>query len=440
MSENYDIDRGFISKLIETKDIKLVKEQQIRPSFFTGDSKRVFEYIERVFRETGSIPTERVIAHQFPKFKLDHLDNKVGNEEDLIFWCNELRTRTRHNHLVDTVQSMADELDNGDSEEAYKVMKKSIPFIENEVVGSTAVDITQDTKERKQVYLERKKNKGIVGIPTGLDHLDYVVKGLKGGTLTTILANTGVGKTWLEVIIGVNCMLNNYTVLQFVTEMSTELMRDRYEALLYAKCYGEISYNQFKSGALTAEVEKQYFQFLDEDLPNLEPLYVETATSVSAMEATIEKLKPDVVLVDGVYLMEDDQQAKDDWLRVTHITRDTKKLAKRLDKPIIINTQADKTTSKKGPKLDSIMYTQAIGQDSDDVWGLFRDEVMINEKEMRLDVLKQREGVLAKIMMNWNFDVMDFTEIYSENSKAPDNTQDVESNVIGIDNLEDEEE
>ena len=42
--------------------------------------------------------------------------------------------------------------------------------------------------------------------------------------------------------------------------------------------------------------------------------------------------------------------------------------------------------------------------------------------------------------MNWNFDVMDFTEIYSENSKAPDNTQDVESNVIGIDNLEDEEE
>ena len=86
------------------------------------------------------------------------------------------------------------------------------------------------------------------------------------------------------------------------------------------------------------------------------------------------------------------------------------------------------------------MYTQAIGQDSDDVWGLFIDEVMINEKEMRLDVLKQREGVLAKIMMNWNFDVMDFTEIYSENSKAPDNTQDVESNVIGIDNLEDEEE
>lgn len=437
MSESYDIDRGFISKLIETKDIKLVKEQQIRPSFFTGDSKRVFEYIERVFRETGSIPTERVVKYQFPKYPLDYIGDKVGNEEDLIFWCNELRTRTRHNHLVDTVQQMADELDEGNSEQAYKTMKKAVSFIENEVVGTTAVDITQDTEERKQVYLERKKNKGIVGIPTGIDHLDYVIKGLKNGTLTTILANTGVGKTWLEVIIGSNCMLNNYTVLQFVTEMSTELMRDRYEAYLYAKCYGDFNYNQFKSGALPVEVEKKYFQFLDEDLPNMEHLYVETATSVSAMEATIEKLKPDIILVDGVYLMEDDQQAKDDWLRVTHITRDTKQLAHRIDKPIIINTQADKNTSKKGPKLDSIMYSQAIGQDSDDVWGLFRDEVMINEREMCLSILKQREGVLAKIMLNWDFDTMNFDEIYTEKDNSSKATQDVESNVVGIDNLED---
>lgn len=435
MSENYDIDRGFISKLLETKDMKTVKELQVRPSFFTGDSKRVFEYIIKTFKDTGSVPTERVLVHHFPKFKLDHIDGKVGNDEELSFWCSELRTRTKHNHLVDTVQDMADSLDSGDSEEAYKHMKKAVAYIESEVIATSTVDITRDTDERKQLYLERKKNKGIIGIPTGFEYLDYVVKGLKNGTLTTIIANTGVGKTWLEVIIGVNCMLNNYTVLQFVTEMSTELMRDRYEAVLYSKCYGDFSYNQFKSGALPTDVEKNYFHFLDEDLPNLEPLYIETATSVSAMEAVIEKYKPDVIFVDGAYLMEDDRQAKDDWLRVSHITRDLKQLAKRIDKPIIINTQADKNTSKKGPKLDSIMYTQAIGQDSDDVWGLHRDEVMLNEHEMQLRVLKQREGVLAKIMLNWDFNVMNFDEIYSENDKD-NNTQNVEDNVIGIDNID----
>lgn len=437
MSErSYDIDVGFISKLIETKDITLVKELQIRPSFLTGDSKRVFEYIENTFKETGSIPTERVIKYKFPKYEFDVKDGEVGNEEDLHFWCAELRNRIKHNSLVDTVQEMADCLEKGDSESAYKSMKKSVAFIENEVIETHTVDITKDTEDRKKLYLERKSNKGIVGIETGFKHLDFVTKGLKKGTLTTLIANTGVGKTFFEALIGANCMLNNYTVLQFVTEMSEELMRDRYEAILYAKCYGELSYNQFKSGTLPIEIEKKYFRFLDEDLPSLEPLYLEKATSVSAMEAVIEKYKPDIILIDGVYLMQDDRGADSDWLRVANITRDLKQLAFRLDKPIFINTQADKNTSKKGPNLDSIMYTQAIGQDSDDVWALFRDEVMINEKEMQLRILKQREGVLAKIMLNWDFDVMNFSEIYAEQQQEDNNaTQKVEENTFDINSI-----
>ena len=137
------------------------------------------------------------------------------------------------------------------------------------------------------------------------------------------------------------------------------------------------------------------------------------------LSADIEKYDPDVVFIDSAYLMEDDQGAKDDWLRVAHITRDLKKLAKRCKKPILINTQADKNTSKKtGPELGSIMYTQAIGQDSDDVWALFRDEVMINDKEMALKVLKQREGILGKLLLNWNFDIMDFSEIYADTNET----------------------
>lgn len=238
--------------------------------------------------------------------------------------------------------------------------------------------------------------------------------------------------TWLEILIGANCQLQNYRVLQFVTEMSEEIMRDRYEAVLFAKCYGSMNYNAFKSGALSLEDEKKYFEFLEEDLPNFEPLIIATATGVMGVSAAIDKYDPDIILIDSAYLMEDDQGAKDDWLRVAHITRDLKKLAKRCKKPIFINTQADKNTSKKtGPELGSIMYTQAIGQDSDNVLALFRDEVMINDREMGLKVLKQREGTLGKMTMNWDFDSMNFSEIYMEQSEEhddgeiPDNTLDV---------------
>ena len=66
------------------------------------------------------------------------------------------------------------------------------------------------------------------------------------------------------------------------------------------------------------------------------------------------------------------------------------------------------------------MYTQAIGQDSDSVLALFRDEIMLNDREMGIKVLKQREGVLGKVIINWNFDTMNFKSIYAEDSANND--------------------
>lgn len=433
---SYDVEKSFISKLLQTKDIMSVKDNQIKPSYFSGESRLAYQFIYDTVLSTGEVPSVRAFQRKFPRYELDYVkvngEKVVGTEEGIKFWCDELRLKVKHNTLADMVNKVAENLQNFNTEEAYSLLKKQIAYIESEVVESSDVDLTKGTEDRIRAYLDRKNNKGMRGIPTGFKHLDYILKGLENETLTTLIAGTGVGKTWLEILIGANCQLQNYRVLQFVTEMSEEIMRDRYEAVLFAKCYGSMNYNAFKSGALSLEDEKKYFEFLEEDLPNFEPLIIATATGVMGVSAAIDKYDPDIILIDSAYLMEDDQGAKDDWLRVAHITRDLKKLAKRCKKPIFINTQADKNTSKKtGPELGSIMYTQAIGQDSDNVLALFRDEVMINDREMGLKVLKQREGTLGKMTLNWDFDSMNFSEIYMEQSEEhddgeiPDNTLDV---------------
>lgn len=417
----YSVEKGFISKLIETKDFKVLKDQQIQPFFLTGDNRRVFQYISDIFKETGEVPTQRVLSQKFPSYTLEvHTVGSVetvGTDESLLYWCKELRTKAKHNKMADITEEVAKLLDEGNTEEAYALMKQGVWKIEDEIVESSSVDITKNTEDRKQAYLERKQNKGMIGISTGIPHLDYILKGLIKETLTTLIANTGVGKTWFLVLLGAYAQLNNLKVCCFITEMSTELMQDRFEAMLFGMMYGNFNYNNFKSGSLDTETENQYFEFLEDDLPKLEPLIIETATGISSVVSVIEREKPDLVLVDGAYLMEDEQGAKDDWLRVTHITRDLKKTAKNWHIPIVINTQADKNTSKKtGPELGSIMYTQSIGQDSDNVLALFRDEIMFNDKEMGIKVLKQREGVLGKVIISWDFDKMDFKSIYSEGS------------------------
>ena len=100
--------------------------------------------------------------------------------------------------------------------------------------------------------------------------------------------------------------------------------------------------------------------------------------------------------------------------------------------PILINTQADQNTSKKsGPGLGDIKYTQAIGMDSDNIISMYRDEIMYNDNEMGIAVLKQREGVTGKAVMNWDFHHMNFNSIYSETNDSSNASTD-SSEVQGV--------
>ena len=152
----FDIENGFISKLIETKDIKTIKDQQIKPSFFTGENRRVFNYIQDVYTSTGEVPTSRAITHKFPSFKFEKNGEEVGTEESLLFWCGELRTKVKHNKLAELIQDSADLINEEKSEEAYTEVKKKILSIEQEVTISTSIDITK-VENRKEEYLKRKE-------------------------------------------------------------------------------------------------------------------------------------------------------------------------------------------------------------------------------------------------------------------------------------------
>jgi replicative DNA helicase len=416
-----DIERGAISKLLETRDIGPFKDARIGAAFFTGDHLNAWNFIERTLAETGEAPTLRVFKKKFPAYRLESVGGEAGTEEPAAYWIVELRKKAKHNSLVGAVRDASDKLRGMDADSALALLKQKIALVDLDIEETSDIDITKDTADRKLAYLERKKSQGIKGLATGIKGLDSLFGGLEQGTLTVIIGVTGVGKTWLQIVIGAHLQLQNCKVLHLGTEMSNETMRQRYEAMLFALAYGHFDYSGFRRGDLPPEKERQFFEFLDSDLPAFEPLILGTATGVSGVAAQIEKNQPDIVLIDSVYLMEDDLSAKDDWLRVAHITRGLKVLAKRLKVPIVVATQANKNTSKKtGPELESIMYSQAAGQDADAVYAVFSDDIMREDREMCVKALKQREGSLGRLVMNWDFSKMDFSGIYGgEFEKEP---------------------
>lgn len=412
-----DIERGLISKILQERDVSILSDFKLKSGYFTGDNKTAFLYIQQMLAKTGDVPTERAFKRKLPNYKLDYTrdseGNKVvGNEEGIKYWVTELRNKVRHNALVDTIEEVATDLQNFDTVEAIEKLKKKILYIETDVEETDAVDITQDVESRISRYKERARTGGMTGIPTGFKSLDTAILGFEKGTLTTFVGSPGTGKTFVEVLIGASLQLQNYRVLHLVTEMSTSLMQDRYDAVLYSKCVGSISYARFKRGALSPKEEEKYFNFLQEDLPSLEPLIIDKVTGVLSVKGAIEKYNPDIVLIDGMYLMTDDLGAREDWQRVTNITRSLKVLAKDTNIPIVINTQVD--LKAKGKSLGAIKYSQSTAMDSDNVIFLFREGTMYTDKELGMQILKQREGVLAKIVINWDFDNMNFDDIYLE--------------------------
>lgn len=203
-----NIDRGFITKLIETKDMEYINDKQIDSSFITSpEYKKIYNFITAYYQKNDSVPTYRIIKRSFPNVPIETVYKEdqeyVGTEEPLSYWCSELRHRLKHNTIANGVMKVASSLDEGNVESAYSQLQKTVYYIENNVEESTIIDTTKNPEKRLDRYLKRKETGGLIGLSTGIILLDKLIKGLQNKQLITLIARPGVGKTWLQVIVGV---------------------------------------------------------------------------------------------------------------------------------------------------------------------------------------------------------------------------------------------
>jgi hypothetical protein len=97
------------------------------------------------------------------------------------------------------------------------------------------------------------------------------------------------------------------------------------------------------------------------------------------LQSKVQQYKPDVVFVDGLYLMNDDRGSKKtaDWQRVMHISRDVRQMILETRVPVIATMQANRAAAKNNAaELDEIAFADAVGQD---ITQGFR---VINEKNL----------------------------------------------------------
>ncbi len=406
-----------ISKVINDNDISHVVEAGIRPNHFSPQWEGVWLWVLDYWRTHAAIPSLRALNQEFADLEL--ADSSREQFSNLI---DEVLNSYRHQKLVETISSAMPLLNNNSTNEAIQMLSDGLQTASAEVARLRDVDLIQSWEERIARYnLMRETPNAIRGIPTGFTGLDRITAGLRPQQLITFVGEAKKGKSLITLIIA-NAVHTHGKVPMFISfEMSIEEQAARYDAIV-----SNISHTKIIRGDLTKkEVEK--IETTLRMRKNMHPFLMSedssSLTTVSAIAGKIQQHRPDMLIVDGVYLMDDEQgEPKGSPQALTNITRSLKRIAQRFDIPIIGTTQVLgwKLGNKKSRKItaDSIGYTSSFSQDSDLVIGVESDPDIDNQAILR--VVLARSAPMGEVKIKWDWENMDFSEVFEDESGDSD--------------------
>lgn len=208
--------------------------------------------------------------------------------------------------------------------------------------------------------------------------------------------------TFLLCIIASNLIKAGYKTLFLTKEMSPHQILKRVDAIMSG-----VSYSRLKDGALTNDEESIYKDYLE----NIAPKYASKLSieliinGVAECAAKIDAYKPDIVLIDGGYLMSEGKDPED-WKAVLSVFKAFKIIALNRKIPIITTTQL----TDKG----NIAYATSLKQYCDGMWAMLQDEVQRAAKEVEIQTLKIRDGEWTpKFTMQFDFREMNYDVVYA---------------------------
>jgi hypothetical protein len=183
-------------------------------------------------------------------------------------------------------------------------------------------------------------------------------------------------------------------------------MTNHEQAQRYLSMTAHISNSNLRRGKLRTDEEGRLISQL-EKLKTSRPFHLVDAVNgltIDALLAKAEQLTPDILFVDGVYLMMDQVTGEANTPQaLTNITRGLKRLAQKLNIPIVISTQTLLWKMRGGKvSADSIGYSSSFFQDSDVILGL--EQIEDNEGSRNLRVVQSRNSAPENTPITWNWD------------------------------------
>lgn len=251
--------------------------------------------------------------------------------------------------------------------------------------------------------------KGIIGIPTGLPDLDYILSGLQPTDLVVVAGRPSMGKTSLAMNIAAHAAIREAkNVGVFSLEMSEE------QLIAKVMC-GEALVNafDFKNGTM----QEADWARIANVLPVLDEagLFIDDTLGIGVTEMRSKALRLqqeqglDLIVVDYLQLMNGTRRTDNRQQEVSQISRDLKAMAKELKVPVVALSQLSRAPEGRAnnrPMLSDLRESGAIEQDADVVAFVYRDEYYNPENAdvkglAEVIIAKHRNGPVGTVQLAW---------------------------------------
>jgi replicative DNA helicase len=358
-----------------------------------------FSFIQTYFNKYNSIPSKAVIESSFPGFT--YLSDV--KEHEIKYLCDELiKASTKRKAIV--LINESSELMTKDPYGAIDSLVNRLSNIRKPVNYSRSyADADAPKRYAKAVENREKAAKGIsTGLTTGIGLFDNKYLGWQPGNLIGIVGRLGVGKSTLAQYLACQTYKTGKRVLFLSPEMSVDEVHLRWDTFM-----GKMNGYTFLNDKLqTGEVNmKEYKKWLEEVKVRKDWLTLDSANgkkfNVSNIKGFINEFSPDLVVVDGVALLEG--IGEQSWLKVMDVSYGLKSLAQNHKIVIMATMQANREVKDDMPRPDQVSFGDAFMQACD--CGIFIQQ-NINKPDIRfITIPKRRNGKAINTAIQIDFDI-----------------------------------
>lgn len=401
-----DVERLLVSRTLLDKDIVPAVEARITVEWFEdSDGKRVWAWVLKHWTEYGQVPTSGALKAEFPTYKL------LKSDDPLPYLIDEMRRRRRFDIMQTNLFEAMEKLqDANDVDEAQRLVAGALTQLGVETAADVDCDLIETWETRVEGYFAlRDLPNGLRGIPTGFPTIDRVLSGLQDGQLITFVGLPKAGKSTMVLKMAMAAHEYGKTPLFVGFEMSNTEQEARYDAML-----ARVDHQALLTGNLTDD-ELDQLEATLKRRKSMHPFYlssdITSSQTISGLGGKIEQYQPDLLIVDGVYMMIDEITGEQNTPQsLTNITRSMKRLAQTHDIPIMMTTQALgwKVSRKQGLTSGGIGYSSSFLQDSDVVFGV--ESVEGADDLKKVSVLDARSAPRIAIIIKWNWATGEFEE------------------------------